>query len=353
MEKRLARLRETLVKLGIDGVVIAKPENRHYFSGFTGSSGMLLVSCEQAHLITDFRYLEQAAAQAPAYEIVRYGTDIYATLQQVGAASGLAKLGFEEDFVTWAGYQLLSKVFPQAVGLDVDHLRMVKDQLEIQAIGQAVAIADQAFHHILPFLKPGVREQDIALELEFQMRKQGAEKSAFDIIVASGVRSALPHGRASEKAIASGDFVTMDFGAVYAGYHSDMTRTVVVGQASDQQRQIYEVVLQAQITGLAAIKPGASCKEVDAAARSIIQAAGYGEYFGHGLGHGVGLAIHEDPRLSPAYDCILAEGMAVTVEPGIYLPDWGGVRIEDTVVVSVSGADILTESSKNLIELEA
>lgn len=352
MMNRLGLLRDLIRQQGLDGVLVSKPENRRYFSGFTGSSGHLLITLEEARLITDFRYIEQAAGQAPNFTIVRHGSDLYPTLKTEIDGTGLKKVGFEGDFLTWDAQQRLTGVAPETVSVHLDDLRMAKDDTEIALIRKAVQLADDAFTHVLPFIKPGVSEADIALELEFHMRKNGAEKLAFDIIVASGKRSALPHGRASAKRIEAGDLVTMDFGAVYQGYHSDITRTVCVGRATARQREVYDLVLAAQLAGVAAVAPGKTGREVDAVARDIISAAGYGDYFGHGLGHGVGLAIHEQPRLAPGSETLLAPGMAVTVEPGIYLPDWGGVRIEDTVVVSAAGAEILTASSKEFIELD-
>ncbi len=352
MTLRLEALRALIAEHELAAVVVSKPENRRYFSGFTGSSGMLLVSADQARLITDFRYIEQAALEAPAFIVVRHGSDMYDTLANEVKAIGGGKIGFESDFATWEAHEKMNAVIGNLFPLHLDRLRMVKDEAELAALRVAVRLADRAFDHILSFIKPGVSERDVALELEFFMRKNGAEKAAFDIIVASGPRSALPHGRAGERLIAAGDFVTMDFGAVYDGYHSDITRTVVVGKATDRQREIYSLVYAAQHAGLEAVAAGRTGREVDEAARRIIGNAGYADYFGHGLGHGVGLAIHEEPRLSPSGDEVLTANMTVTVEPGVYLPDWGGVRIEDTVVVTAGGVQILTASSKELIQID-
>ncbi|EAX47928.1 peptidase M24 [Thermosinus carboxydivorans Nor1] len=353
MKKRLKRLHNLLRQENVDGVIVTKPENRRYFSGFTGTAGMLLITAEAQWLITDFRYVEQAVQQAQDFEVIRHGVSIYETLADLLRPLDLARIGFEADYVTWDVYQALNgSIGTELAPLRLDGLRMVKDTDELLLLKKAVAIADHAFEHILSFLKPGVSEREIALELEFAMRRQGAEKAAFDIIVASGARSALPHGVASEKLIEAGDLVTLDFGAVYQGYHSDITRTVVVGRASAKQRQIYDIVLAAQQTGISVLRPGLAGREVDKAARAVIADAGYGEFFGHGLGHGAGLAIHEEPRLSPNGSIILEENMIVTVEPGIYLPDWGGVRIEDMVVLTASGCEVLTGSSKQIIELD-
>lgn len=353
MTLRIAKLRQLLRDHQLDAVLVSKPENRCYFSNFTGSSGVLLITDTTAQLITDFRYIEQAAKQATGFEILRHGPKMLDTVRQAAAEQHVKTLGFETDFVTVETYHSLQEQLPgiKFTPTKLDSLRMVKDHQELVALQQAVAIADKAFLHILSFIKPGLTENQVALELEYTMRRLGAEKLAFDIIVASGIRSSLPHGRATDKVIVSGDFVTMDFGAVYGGYHSDITRTIVMGKATDRQREIYGIVSHAQLAGVQAVRPGQTGREVDDMARTVITEAGYGAYFGHGLGHGVGLVIHEDPRLSPAGEVVLEPGMTVTVEPGIYLPEWGGVRIEDTVVVTTEGCQILTASSKQLIEI--
>ena len=317
---------------------------------------MLLITAETAALVTDFRYIEQADKQAKGFEIVRHGNVIYETLSKIADKFGLKKIGFESDFVSFEVYRLLGQAFATAevIPIKLDHLRVQKDPEEIALIKKAVDIADAAFSHVLRMIHPGISELDVAFELETTMRRLGSAKPAFDTIVASGKRSAMPHGVASDKLLEMGDLVTMDFGAVYQGYHSDMTRTVVLGKATDAQRRVYDTVLKAQLTGVGAVKAGKLCCEVDAEARNVITAANYGEYFGHGLGHCVGLVIHEEPRLSPMNQTgRLAENMVVTVEPGIYIPDWGGVRIEDIVVVTSSGCDILTASDKQLSEIDS
>ena len=338
----------------LNGIIINKPENRRYFSGFSGSAGMLLISDSASKLLTDFRYIEQATVQAEQFDVVRYAVSFYEELAEVTNKLGLTTIGFESDFVTYDMYTKLSDSLPDLtlVPVQIDALRMVKDVNEVASIRKAVEIADQAFSHIVSYIKPGMSEQVVALELEYHMGKLGAEKPAFDTIVASGKRGALPHGKASQKIIELGDLVTMDFGAVYQGYHSDITRTICIGKATAKQRELYETVLAAQIAGVQATCPGELGKDIDAVARKIIVNAGFGEYFGHGLGHSLGLAIHEEPRLSPTNtQTILQENMVVTVEPGIYLPDWGGIRIEDTVLVTADGCQILTASSKQLIEI--
>lgn len=352
MNQRIQRIRDHLSQKGLCGIIISKPENRRYFSGFTGTAGFLLIGKQEAKLLTDFRYVEQAGLQAPDFTVVRHASDIFATVAAEIKAMGWQKVGFESDFVNYDHYRLLMEGIPELLPLQLDNFRMVKDEAELEAIGKACAFADAAFNDILPLIKPGIRERDIALEIEFAMRKRGADRHGVETIVASGIRSALPHGRASDKIIEAGDFVTIDFGALYGGYHSDATRTVVVGKASEKQKEIYRIVKEAQLAGVAAVAAGKLGKEVDAVARKIITDAGYGEFFGHGLGHGVGLFIHENPRLAPVGDISLEPNMVVTVEPGIYLPGWGGVRIEDTVAVTASGARILTSLGKELLELD-
>lgn len=357
-EKRLQRLRELMAEKHLDAIVVSKPENRLYFSGFTGSAGVLLVSQTSAQLLTDFRYMEQATTQAQQYEILQIGGTagqrLYEVLAQQCARQQLTTVGFESDYVTFAVYQQLTEALGQQTltPLTLDVLRMVKDEQELTCIRKAVEIADQAFSHIVTFLRPGISEIAVAAELEFTMRRLGSEKPAFSTIVASGVRGALPHGQATDKLLAAGELITMDFGAVYQGYCSDITRTVMLGKADTRQKEMYQLVLQAQLAGLAAVAAGKTGQEVDAVSRRLLTEAGYGEYFGHGLGHGLGLAIHEEPRLSPSAPPVnLAERMVVTVEPGVYLPDWGGIRIEDTVVVCAAGCEVLTASSKQFIEI--
>jgi len=256
--------------------------------------------------------------------------------------------------MTVAEFSRLTGTIPleKWIPVQLDDLRSVKTPAEIERISDAAAISDAAYAKILPLVRPGVTEQALAAALEYEMRVLGSERTAFETIVASGPRSALPHGLASGRTLEMGDFVVIDFGAVLEGYHSDMTRTVCVGKASERHREVYDTVLSAQLAGLAAVRSGALCRDIDKAARDVIEAAGFGQNFGHGLGHSVGLAIHENPRLSViAGEARLEPGMVVTVEPGIYLPGWGGVRTEDLVVVTESGCRILSKTRKELLEL--
>lgn len=353
MEIRIAKLRELLQEMKLDSALIYKPENRRYMSGFTGTSGYVFITMDKAYFITDFRYIQQAAAQCKGYEILQHSNE--KTLYQILEAFPIQRMGFEGDFATYQEYQELTEKLPnvlfQSLGNALGKLRVIKDAQEIALIERAAEIADEAFSHICRYIKPGATEWEIALELENFMKKNGASGTSFDSIVASGKRSSLPHGVASDKVIETGDFVTLDFGCIYQGYCSDMTRTIVVGKASEKQKEIYSIVLDAQMQALEYIKPGVTGIVVDQVARNIISSKGYGTYFGHGLGHGVGLEVHEAPRLSPLGKDVLQPGMIVTDEPGIYLPDFGGVRIEDLVLVTETGCRALSKSTKELIEL--
>lgn len=332
-------------------MLILKPDNRAYITGFTGSAGFVVVGRTLSLLLTDFRYVEQASTQAPQFLVRDYAPSLNDALNQALAEANIQKLGFESDFVTFSTYQgfkdkLQAELVPQT-GL-VERLRMVKDELELSYMQKAAEIAETALEMTLQKIKPGVSEAEVALELEIAMRRLGAERMAFDMISASGPRSSLPHGRASNRVIQSGEFLTLDFGAVYNGYCCDITRTFVVGTPSKEQEKIYGIVLEAQRAALAAVKPGLMGKEVDKVARDCITAAGYGERFGHGLGHGVGRAVHEGPGAGSKAEDILQPGMVITIEPGIYIPEWGGVRIEDMVVVTEEGYRNFNRFTKEL-----
>lgn len=355
MEK-VDKLREQFAAAGINGMLITNGQNRRYLTNFTGTYGVVLISNDQAKLLTDFRYTAQAAAQATDFEIVFLPAkeSVYSEVARLAEEMGITKLGFEEDNLTYAlhrkyGEAAKTEMVP-TTGI-IESLRMIKTAEELAKIQTAAVIADAAFTHITTYLRPGITELDVSNELEMFMRKQGAAGSAFDIIIASGHRSALPHGVASNKQIESGDMVTMDFGALYQGYRSDITRTVAVGEPSAPLKEIYDIVLEARNRAVAGIRPGITGKEADAFARDYITEKGYGDRFGHGMGHGVGLDIHEEPFMSTRCSVIIRPGMVLTVEPGIYIPDVGGVRIEDDLVVTENGNELLTHSPRDLIIL--
>ena len=353
MEK-LGKLRARFSELGIDGMLITNGYNRRYMTGFTGTAGVVLIGEKKAVFITDFRYVEQASRQINGYEIIQHMGSIIDEVAKQAADLGIKRLGFEQDhlsFATYKSYENTVQAELVPVSGVVEKLRLIKSDAEIKILKEAAEIADAAFQHILSFIRPGIREIDVANELEFFMRKNGAISSSFDIIVASGYRSALPHGVATEKVIEKGEFVTLDFGAYYKGYCSDITRTVAVGEVSGELRSIYKIVLEAQLRGMTGIKPGMTGREADALTRDYITEKGYGDYFGHSTGHGIGLEVHEGPGLSVRTDTVLEPGMVVTVEPGIYIPGLGGVRIEDDTVVTKDGNESLTHSPKDLITL--
>lgn len=352
--QKLEKLRNQFSKQGIDGILITSPYNRRYMTNFTGTAGVVLISETQALFITDFRYVEQASKQAQGFEIIQHKGIIHEEIAQQLVALGIKKLGFEQDYVNYSDYTLYEKAFSVdlvPVSRLIENLRLIKTESEIKILKEAADIADAAFKHILDYIKPGVTELEVSNELEFFMRKAGATSSSFDTIVASGTRSALPHGVASDKVIEKGDFVTLDYGALHKGYVSDITRTVAVGEPSDKLKEIYDVVLESQLLAVEKIKPGMTGIEADAIARNYISEKGYGEYFGHSLGHGIGLEVHEGPALSVRSDIVLQPGMVVTVEPGIYLPGVGGVRIEDDTLITEDSNEKLTHSTKDLIIL--
>ncbi|TCT16909.1 Xaa-Pro aminopeptidase [Natranaerovirga pectinivora] len=353
---RIKKLIKKLEKNNLDAMIIHNGLNRRYLSGFTGSTAYLYISKNKQIILTDFRYMEQATNECKDFEVVDMLAEGHiATFNKIIQDDNIESIGFEQNTVTYQEFAVLEdglkikKLVP--ISDMVESLRMVKEEEEIENIRKAVSIGDKAFDYILDVLKPGISEKEIALELEFFMKKEGASKLSFDSIVASGVHSSMPHASPSDKKIESGDFVTLDFGCVYKGYCSDMTRTMVIGKANEKQKEIYNTVLEAQLKAISTIKEGISGIDADKVARDLIKEKGYGEYFGHGLGHAVGLYIHESPRLSPLGHDTLEENMVVTVEPGIYVPKFGGVRIEDIVIVKKDGVINLTKSPKELIEL--
>lgn len=353
MEK-LTKLREALETNELDAILITSPINRRYVSGFTGTAGVAIISKNDACFITDFRYKSQATTQAKDFKVVEHKQLIELEIRDQLKNMRVRRLGFEQGTVTFSQYEKYKAIFETKlipVSGIVEALRSIKTAEELAIIKTAAKIADDAFEHIQGYIKPGVKEIDVSNELEFYMRKMGATSSSFDTIVASGERSALPHGVASDKKIQTGELVTLDYGALYQGYCSDITRTVAVGEINEQLRTIYDTVLEAQLLGVDGIKPGITGKEADAITRDYITEKGYGEYFGHSTGHGVGLEVHETPSLAARSEQKLESGMVVTIEPGIYVPDIGGCRIEDDLVVTDSGNERLTFAKKEFIQL--
>lgn len=351
---KLTKLRESFAENQIDALLITSGYNRRYITGFTGTAGVAVITHEKAVFITDFRYTQQAQKEITGFEIVQHTKPI---MEEVGIQlekMGVKSVGFEKDDMSYGMFEIYQKAVKSELvpvsGL-VEKIRLIKTEQEIKIIKVAANIADAAFNHIITYITPGKTELEVSNELEFFMRKQGASSSSFDIIVASGLRSALPHGVATQKIIEKGDFVTLDFGALYNGYISDLTRTVAIGEPSEQLKEIYQIVLEAQLKSLKEIKPGMTGIQADAVARDHIKSKGYGEAFGHSLGHGIGLEVHEGPGLSFRSKTVLEPGMVITIEPGIYVPNVGGVRIEDDTVVTSTGNEKLTHSTKELLIL--
>ena len=349
-DDRLSALRQRLTREGLDGFLTFTEQDFFYLSGFSGDAGALLVSRDDALLLTDSRYIETAAAEVRGARTSQHGGSLTDDVAEAVRQMGGERWGFDAEQVSYGLYQGLQEegvpLFPTK-GLLLAQ-RMVKDAEEVARLRRACAIAADALEEAIDRLRPGMKERDAALWLEMRMREMGAEGPAFPFIVASGPRGSLPHATAGDRVLAQGDMVTLDVGCRYFGYHSDITRTVAVGTPHAELERVYGLVLQAQEAGIAAVRAGVSARDVDAAARRVIADAGYGDRFGHGTGHGVGLEIHEWPRVSSRSDDILAAGMVLTVEPGIYLPGVGGVRIEDTVLVTEAGAEVLTVSPKTL-----
>ncbi len=356
MKNSITRLYAAMKEHNIDAAIISLEANIRYFSGFTSADATLLILPSANYLITDFRYIEQAEIQCPDFKIIDApGVKTAPFIKETCMSAGAKRIWFEDNVMSYRDYSSFQDILEPLEMVPAQDipakLRMVKTEEEINNIRQAAALADKGFTHILSYLRPGITEIDVALELEFFLRKNGSEGLAFPIIAASGKNGSLPHAEPSHKKLESGDLITLDYGCVINGYRSDMTRTVAIGEPGDLMREIYKITLEAQLKALDSLRSGITGIFADKQARDHISSKGYGEYFGHGLGHGVGLNVHEAPTLSPRGEMLLEAGMVVSVEPGIYLPGKGGVRIEDLVVIAEDGYDNLVSSSKELIIL--
>ncbi len=358
--ERIAALRKKAAEANLDGMIITHLDHVRYLCGYTGSNGLLFFADKRPEFATDFRYADQCRKEVKgAHPTVTKTGDLIATLSDYPQlCKPNIRLGYSATFTSVAALERIREALPQALLVRADDVLLdlgwVKDKDEIASIAKAAEIGDVAWQRVLSLLKPGVREREVAAELEYQMMMMGSSVPAFETIIASGYRSAMPHGDASEKKIKAGEFVTFDFGATVNGYCSDMTRTVVVGKASAKQKKIYSIVLKSQQAGVRKVKAGVPAKAIDDACRSIIARAGFGKEFGHGTGHGIGFyrnPIHTGPRLSAVSEDILKVNQVLTVEPGIYLSGWGGVRIEDDVVVTRTGCRVLTNATKKLLEV--
>jgi Xaa-Pro aminopeptidase len=361
VHERVERLREKFATADLDALLVSQPESRYYLSGYSGhdlpprdSAGFLLVTREQAYLLTDARTSEQAEKECPDYETVVYGPQNRLTqrLAELTRKHGLRRIGFEAIHLPFAAHRTFAEILRGNAELIVtndlvDQLRIVKDDAELEKLRTSQAALDACFAHVRAELKPGLTERQIATMIEDYLR-QHAHGPSFTSIVASGPNASMPHAVVSDRVVQEGEPITIDIGALWQGYCTDMTRTVCLGQAPEKLAQLYNIVLEAQEKCEAALKPGMTGKQADAVARDVIAEMGYGEYFTHSTGHGIGLEVHEPPTLSTRGDEELKPGMVFSVEPGIYLPGWGGVRIEDLVLMTENGAEVLSRSSKQL-----
>jgi Xaa-Pro aminopeptidase len=338
--------RKILDSYPLDGILFVGLENIRYLCGFTGSDGAFVITQRESYFLTDSRYWTQADEEVKGSQIIHYKKKMEGIFSLLFDLK-IRKIGFESASLPFSAYQFLTERLANETKLipleeELRNLRAVKDTQELILIRKAIDISSHAFSQITKTLKESVVEREVALEMEIFMKASGAEALGFDIIIASGKRSALPHGKASDKRIEKGDFILIDFGSGFQGYHSDQTRTVVCGNPSAEQEKIYQIVKEAHDKAIEKVRPGIPMSEVDGAARDHIRNQGYGGYFGHGTGHGIGLAVHEDPVVNGENKGPLQEGMVFTIEPGIYIPDWGGVRIEDMVLVTPHGVEVLT-----------
>lgn len=356
MKVRVNKIQKKIKQESLDAFLVTTLTNVRYLSGYSGSNGLLLITPAKSFFLTDFRYWEQAKKQVKGSKIIFGERDLFDDLPKLDVVkSKRIKLGFESENLSCTLYRRLKNLLPEALLVPtekfVESLVAIKDKEELKIIKKAVQITDRVFSQILNFIQPGITEQDLAAEIEYMMKKDGAEGPAFDTIVASGFRSALPHGRASQKKLKNGEFVTFDMGAIVDGYCADMTRTVVVGKATPRQKKVYQLVLRAQKKAITSARAGLRCDKLDKVARDVIKKAGFGKYFGHGLGHGIGLLVHDSPKVTSKNTEVLMPGMVVTIEPGVYIPKWGGVRIEDDVIITKKGCEVLNRSPKNLLEI--
>ncbi len=356
MKERVTQLAAQLPEKELDALLISAPENRRYLSGFTGSAGYLLVTPQRQVLFTDSRYTEQAGNQSPHFEVIQMQAGLGWLLDTL-KETGVQRVGFESDNITVASYNRVLEAIKEDDALKgnvsliatsgvTEELRIVKDREELAQLQKAIDASDRAMETVCPTIEAGMTEKEVAWRMEVAMREFGADNISFDTIVAAGPNGAMAHHRPSDKVIQDGEHIVIDMGAQVNGYCSDITRTVVVGEPDEMFHKIYSIVLGAQLTAINTVRPGMTGKECDGLSRDVIAEAGYGDNFGHSLGHGVGLAVHENPGVGPRSENTLNAGMVFTVEPGIYIPGWGGIRIEDIVILGETGATPLSKAGK-------
>lgn len=354
----LGRLQDFLIRQNYDAFLLMSSSNLRYFTGFTGTTGIALILPEKAYFITDSRYTEQATKECDGYTVLQHTGGPWGLIEEIVSSTAKSTrqiCGFEGNHITFDNYAKMKKALGtqwQLISEPVEALRSIKREDELLLLRKAAQIGDEAFSEVLRVTQPGMTENDVRIILESAMLHLGSSEPSFATIIASGTRSSMPHGVASDKVIEQGDFVTFDFGSVYQGYHSDMTRTIVIGSATEEQRQLYNTLLKAQLLGVDTVKAGIKGCYLHNVVRECLAEDGLDSYFTHGLGHGVGLDIHEEPVAAPRSETILEPNMIVTIEPGVYFPGKWGLRIEDSVVVQKDGCEILTKTTKDLIEIQ-
>jgi Xaa-Pro aminopeptidase len=351
---RTDKAREKMQKAKLDALLVTDLANIRYLSGFSGSTSTVLITRDRSIIFVDFRYVLQAGVECPGYEVIEFTGDVFTAVVDIMNAMGRIRLGFESEHVTHARHLRLRSLLSKEIRLVgtkqlVENLRLVKDSGEIEKIRRAAKLLDDCFLHMLDYIRVGMTEREVALEIDVYMRKHGARKEGFDTIAAAGPNAAYPHHQPTEAILKRGQVLKLDYGALLDGYNSDITRTVFLGEPDERGREIYGIVLEAQVAAANAIRPGLKGKAIDAVARDLITERGYGDNFGHGLGHSLGIDVHDGPLFTKRSEYVLAPGMVGTIEPGIYIEGWGGVRIEDDVVVTEDGCEILTHASKELI----
>jgi Xaa-Pro aminopeptidase/Xaa-Pro dipeptidase len=352
LKRRIEKVRKQFIVNGIDAILISSPSNKYYLGNLYSSSGYILVTKYCQYIIVDFRYFEEIKNVNSIFEPILMSKEdnIYKIINSIISKEEIKAIGFEGQEISFDLYSEFRKQLKcELFSVDLSKIRMIKDSDEIEEIKAACEIADEAFKHIVGFIKEGISEREVENELVRYIKIRGGQKESFDTIVASGVRGAMPHGKASEKIIKNGELITMDFGVRYNNYCSDITRTVALGTCSKLLMNIYDLVNFAGKEAIKSAKPGVTLGDLDSIARNIIEKAGYGKYFGHNLGHGLGIQVHEYPAVAPNSDEALIEGMVITIEPGIYLPDVGGVRIEEDILIIEGGGVALSNSSRELI----
>ena len=354
--KRIEKLKQKINKMGLDGIYITNLTNVRYLTGFTGSAGSLLILTEEQYFFSDTRYDEQSKKQVTHCKVHMINNGYEKTIKSLNILRKDMKIGFESSHMTVFGFNRLKSELSNIIWIEtaeiVELISATKDKNEINSLKTAIEITDYVFKQIIPELKVGAKEIDIAAKISYLFKMNGAEGDSYDPIIASGWHGALPHARPSKKKFESGDFVVMDFGALYDGYHADMTRTIVIGKATTKHKEIYNIVLESQLAGIKGTKAGTTGYQADKLCRDVIEKAGYGKEFCHSTGHGIGLEVHTHPRLSSFNKEPLLENYVVTIEPGIYIPGWGGVRIEDDCLIRKNDCLPLNSSTKELLELK-